>query len=201
MAKALLILSVILMLVTAGLGFATRNKVNELQGSLTESKRSLQTANTSLSSAKAAQKAAEDNLKTAQETLTTRESELSASKSEMGSLTQKLTEATQAVDARTQELTALQEQLKNMNTGDGTTPVNAEEVGMKVNQLNAALAKAETDLAEAQQVQATLTRRTEEAEGKLASLQQQVRGYQEKVTQAGIKAASSLTTLAGTSSC
>jgi myosin heavy subunit len=187
MAKALLILSVILMLVTAGLGFATRNKVNELQGSLTDTKRNLQTANTSLSSAKAAQKTAEENLRTAEESLKTREGELATTKSEMGSLTQKLTEATQAVEARTQELTALQDQLKNMSPGETGTAVDAEGIAQKVNQLNAALAKAETDLAEAQQVQATLTRRTEEAESKLASVQQQVRGYQEKITQTGIQ--------------
>jgi hypothetical protein len=38
MAKALLLLSVVLMLVTAGLGFATKGKISAMQGNLSEAR-------------------------------------------------------------------------------------------------------------------------------------------------------------------
>jgi chromosome segregation ATPase len=105
----------------------------------------------------------------------------------MASLTAKVQEAAAAVEERTKRVTELEAQIA---TATGTPNAGGEmntDIGAKMNELNAQLSKAQTELAEARQVQETLQQRADAAEGKLTSTQQQVEAYRRGITTAGLQ--------------
>lgn len=182
MAKALLLLSVVLLLATAGLGFLTRGKVSELQGDLAQTKQSLTTANTTAATAKTAQKRAEDDLATAKSTLEEREATLATQKAEMSTLTRSLADANAAVEAAKVKLAEM-ENLPPAPDGTPQTPMMTPEEAAT---LRAEADRAKTELAEAQQVQITLTQQKDAAEGKVAGLERQVKEYKTNFVQSGL---------------
>ncbi|HEX8311285.1 MAG TPA: hypothetical protein VF614_08215 [Chthoniobacteraceae bacterium] len=182
MAKALLLLSVVLMLVTAGLGFATKGKISTLQGNLSETRQNLTAATASANSAKAAQKRAEEDLTAAKTTIEERETALAAQKAEMQTLTTSLADAKTAADASAKQVTDLEAKLASMTTGNSTNPDPT-----LVNPLQADLDRTKAELAEARQVQETLNARATEAEGKLAGVERQVQEYKTNYVQPGLQ--------------
>ena len=181
MAKALLLLSVVLMLVTAGLGFATKGKISAMQGNLSEARQRLTSADAAASSAKAAQKRAEDDLTAAKATVEEREAALAAQKTEVQTLTTSLADAKTAADASAKQVSDLEAKIASMGTGQEIDPNTTG-----INPLQAELDRTRAELAEARQVQETLNARATEAESKIANAERQVQEYKSGYVQSGL---------------
>ena len=146
MAKILLIISALVIAATAYLGFATKQKVDAIQGDLTEKKKATAQALTDLGKAKSSQKKAEADLDVAKQEVEAKDKDLTAKKGEVDSLTASLT--------KTKEELAIAIAKGTEGTGPGKDPTeNPELVQAKADLQVAkdAKAKAENDLAEAKQ--------------------------------------------------
>ena len=183
MAKILLGVSILLTLLTAGLGFMTRGKVNELQNTVSDSKRSLAAANSSANSAKAAQKQAEDKLAAANAQIDEQAKDVARAKTDVDAINKKLADATEEVARKTKELEDIRTKMQPTNGGPGLTP---EEVAAKVTELQRALQQAQTERDEAVQVKNSLESRVQAAEEKFVAADRQVKEYKGNITRPGI---------------
>jgi len=183
MAKILLGLSIVLTLLTAGLGFMTKNKVEALQGDVKSSKQNLASATASLNSTKATLTKTTDDLTAAKTLVEERDSQIAKQKTDVDAANAKALEATRMAEERGAELASMKVKIEEMT---GKPGVNVEEMATRQTELTAALQKAQTELAEARQVQDTLNARVKEAEDKASASQQQVNAYKGPIIQAGL---------------
>lgn len=183
MARILLILSIILTLATAGLGYMAKQKVDELQASLQTGTRDLRAKTNDLIKTKKELDATTADLTKTKTDLDDRSAELGKAKTELNDTATKLASATALVDAKTKELDDIKAQLKPPGEGPGMT---AEELKIAMETSKADLAKAQSELAEARQVQETLNNRLQEQTSQLAAKEQQVKSYKDVTVRAGL---------------
>ena len=180
MAKILLIISALVIAATAYLGFATKQKVDAIQGDLTEKKKATAQAMTDLGKAKTGQKKAEEELGGVKAEVEAKDKELAAQKSQVDS-------ATAALAKAKEELAAAQESAKNP-TGD--TPVvpapEIEELQKKLQTANDAKVSAENAMAEAKQAADTMSKQLMDEKSKTSVAQSQVRSYKGDYTKPGV---------------
>lgn len=180
MAKILLIISALVIAATAYLGFATKQKVDAIQGDLTEKKKATAQALTDLGKATKSQKKAEDELGGAKAEVEAKDKELTAKKGEVDTINAALAKTKE-------ELAAAQELAKNQTPGAAPTPAaDVEQMQRDLQAAKDAKSKAENDLAEVKQNQDTLTRQLMEEKSKTTAAQTQVRSYKEDFTRPGV---------------
>ena len=183
MAKILLGVSILLTLLTGILGYLTKGKVDDMRENLKTAKQTATTANAKAVKAESELKKVQDELTASNATLADREKEIARQKGEMDEISKKLTTASAAVEEKTKQLGDLQKQIGELPQKPGGTP---EETATQLQRLNADLIKAQTELAEARQVQATLEQQKSEAVDKLQVAQRKVQEYQGPITRAGL---------------
>lgn len=183
MAKILLGISILLMLLTGVLGYMTKGKVEALQGTVKDAKQTASTASAKAAKAEGDLKRVQDELTAATATIADREKETARLKGEVDELTKKINEANKQVEEKTN---ALAEITKKMNEVSGQPGVDPGQLANQVKEMSAQLQKAQTELAEANQVRMTLEEQKRAAEDKVASAEQKVKEYQGPITRAGL---------------
>jgi len=181
MAKILLIISAVITLATAYLGFATKQKVDSLQTSLKDSGNRLNAATADLTRSKTTQKKAEDDLVAAKAAVEEKDAQIAKQKVDVDKAVADLAGATAMVKEKEAEMLKLKESLPKDPTGATT-----EDVAAKMTELQTAKARLEGELAEARQVQETMNAKVQEAQALAAATQRQVQEYKQNVTRPGI---------------
>ncbi len=100
MAKFLLGFSLLLIAVTAYLGFATKGKVEALQGDLKQTKATLRSTQDTLTTTKATLKKTEEDLAATKATLEMREMDITKLKTDLDDTTKKLADAAKMVEEK-----------------------------------------------------------------------------------------------------
>ena len=182
MAKILLIISALVIAATAYLGFATKGKVDALQGDLTTKKNTLIATQADLTKTKGNLKKTEDELVAAKATIEEKDKEVAAKKGEVDKLTSDLSKATTDLDEKTKKLADIQEQLDKRPGVGG----NIDEMIKQVGDLTKAKADLEIKVAELSQVQETLNKQLGDEKSKTVAAETQVRSYKEGYTRPGV---------------
>ncbi len=181
MAKILLIISALVIAATAYLGFATKQKVDALQGELTDKKKAVASLTTDVSKAKGAQKKAEEELVAAKADLEVKEKDLAAKKVEVETITANLTTSA----AKVTELEAKIASLGNpANPSDPA--VDVEKIKGEIAELKTAKSKLESDLAEAMQIKGSLEKNLADERSKATAAQSLVQAYKNDFTKPGV---------------
>ena len=183
MAKILLIISALVIAATAYLGFATKQKVEEVQGQLKEKKATLITTQADLSKTKGTLKKTEDELVAAKATIEEKDKEIIAKKGEIDTIKGELSKVTADLEEKVKKLADIQEQLDKIGKGPGG---NVDEMIKQVGDLTKAKADLEVKVAELAQVQDTLNKQLSDEKSKTAAAEIVVRGYKENITRRGL---------------
>ncbi len=175
MAKILLVISIVISLLTAGLGFMTKAKVDALQSSLTASKNQLGSAQAAEKKAKTDLEKSMEDLTTANKTVETQKGEIGRISGELQTTKTDLDKINQAISAKDKEIAALNEKISGpMTPSSDQPPISPEQVAELQNNLN----KKEAELAELKAVQESLNSRVQESESRLQTAQSEVKRYQ-----------------------
>ena len=179
MAKILLIISALVIAATAYLGFATKGKVDALQGDLTAKKNTLIATQADLTKTKGNLKKTDEELTAAKATIEEKERDIAAKKGEIDKLTTDLKKASD-------ELAAKIEEIAKFTKGPIGEPVDLEKMRAEMD----ALAKAKADLQikvdELTQIQNTLNKQLGDEKSKVATFQNQVIAYKTEYTKPGL---------------
>lgn len=180
MAKILLIISALVIAATAYLGFATKQKVDAMQGDLAQKKSAAQAAQTEAANSKKAQKKAEEDLIAAKAEVDAKNKEVAAKKAEVDKLAADVKKAGD-------DLAAANAELEKMKTaGPAGLPVDVEKMTARIEELTKAKADLEGKVAELTQVQETWNRKVTDATAKATSYESQVKAYKEVFTRQGL---------------
>lgn len=175
MAKILLVISIVISLLTAGLGFMTKAKVDALQSSLASTKSELGTKTSELTKTKTDLNKANEDLTTANKTVETQKGEIGRITGELTTMKTDLEKINQAVSTKDQEIAQLKEQIAKMTQPEpGKEPITPEQVAELRNNLN----KKEAEVAELRALQDSLNARVQETESRLQTAQTEVKRYQ-----------------------
>lgn len=183
MAKILLIISALVIAATAYLGFATKQKVEEVQGQLKEKKTALITTQGQLATTKTSLKKSEDELVAAKATIEEKDKDIAAKKGEIDTIKGDLLKATTDLDEKTKKLAEIQEQLDKIGKGPGG---NIDEMIKQVGDLTKSKADLEVKVAELTQVQDTLNKQLGDEKSKTVSAETQVKAYKQNYTRQGV---------------
>lgn len=184
MAKILLIISALIIAATAYLGFATKQKVETIQGELAEKKKTLIATQGDLSKTKGTLKKTEDELVAAKATIDEKEKDIADKKGQIDKLTSDAAKATAELEESNKQLaqikTAMDELEKNF------AGIKPEELAGKIRDLSEAKTKLESRVAELTQVQETLNKQVMEEKSKSSAAELQVKGYKEEYMKPGV---------------
>lgn len=184
MAKYLLIISAVLIAATAYLGFATKQKIDLLQGDLSKTKSTLAQTQADLKKTKDTLKKTEEELIAAKATIDEKEKDIAAKKVEIDKLSSDLKTAQTDLEEKTKSLAELKAQLDEVLKGTGGD--DPKKLTEAVEKLKSDLAKKETELAEQKQISASLTENLTAEKTKTQSAETQVRGYKENIVRIGL---------------
>ena len=182
MAKILLIISALVIAATAYLGFATKQKVEEVQGQLKEKKTALITTQGQLATTKTSLKKSEDELVAAKVTIEEKDKDIIAKKGEIDGLGAKLKEASDSLAVKTEEL----DKLKIALGGNNDKGPDVEQMKAEFEATKKAKADLEVKVAELTQVQDTLNKQLGDEKSKAASAETQVKAYKQNYTRQGV---------------
>jgi len=184
MARFALILSILIGLGAAFLGFKTKEQAAALQSSLTEAKDSAAAAQSAEKKAKTELAEKTKALDETQAELKTKEEEATKAKTDAQTAISKLKDAEDQAKSNANQLAEIKKQLEDIQgKGPGIDP---KEVAAKIQELTEQKTKLETELAESKQVQQSLQQKADEAQGKVAGLENQIVEYKQNVTRAGL---------------
>lgn len=182
MAKILLIISALVIAATAYLGFATKQKVEEVQGQLKEKKATLITTQATLSKTQGTLTKTQDELVAAKATIEEKDKDIAAKKGEIDGLSSKLKEASDSLTAKTEEL----EKLKIALGGNPDKGPDVEQMKADFEATKKAKADLEVKVAELTQVQDTLNKQLSDEKSKTVSAETQVKAYKQNYTRLGV---------------
>lgn len=182
MAKILLIISALVTAATAYFGFATKQKVESLQGNLKDTSNRLTSTTADLTKAKKERDTEKEQRIAAEATLSERDTLIAKQKGDLDRANSELEKAKADVEARVAEIAKIKTELES----GGVPGVNPAEMAAKVKELQEAKTKLEQDLAEARQVQETLNAKVEEASRQLAGSERQVQEYKQQFVRTGL---------------
>lgn len=171
MSKILLIVATILVLLSAGLSFLTKGKVDTLKTELATSQESDQKKVVEIAKLNEEKKVAAEALATEKAKAETAEAELAASTQALDKAQADLTNASQQLEQAKAEVTALNQRIAEMpttTTEDGTVVASTGPDP----ETQAQLKEAQTQLAEAQQLNDSLTSKVAEMEGQMTALRE-----------------------------
>ena len=180
MAKILLIISALVIAATAYLGFATKQKVEEVQGQLKEKKATLITTQADLSKTKGTLKKTEDELVAAKATIEEKDKDIVAKKGEIDKLTADLKKTSDELAAKIEEIAKF---AKPDATG---APVDLEKMRAEMDALSKSKVELEGRVAELTQVQDTLNKQLSDEKSKTVSAETQVKAYKQNYTRLGV---------------
>jgi peptidoglycan hydrolase CwlO-like protein len=184
MARVLLILSIVLTLVTAGIGFMAKQKVDALQGDLLSSKRDLNATRTTLTKTRTELDGTKKDLADTKQQLDDRSADLAKAKTELDNAQRDLAKANADVEAKTKQMADIQAQLAAIKGSIGE--VSPEQLGTKIKELSDMNTRLSTELAEAKQVQETLNERVRMQEEQVATKQREVDAYRNVTVRQGL---------------
>ncbi len=184
MAKYLLGFALLLIAGTAYLGYETKVKVVALQADIKQTKQTLAATKDKLAKTEATLKATQEELETTKATLADREMQITKLKSDLEDTTKKLADATKALEDKTAEADKYAADLAKIQ--EAFKGINPEEIKAKVQDMEAQLAKNQTELAEMKQVNISLEASKKDTEGKLSSTQRVVQEYKQEISKPGL---------------
>ena len=182
MAKILLIISALVIAATAYLGFATKQKVDTIQGDLRDTKKTLAITQADLSKTKNTLKKTEEELVAAKADIEVKEKDIATKKGEIDSLEAKLKETTDNLTAKTDEL----EKLKLILTKPGEGTVDVEQMKKDVEEMKRSKADLEVKVAELTQIQETLNKKLTDETLKTVAAETQVKAYKTEYMKPGV---------------
>ncbi|MEI8341069.1 MAG: hypothetical protein WCH43_05970, partial [Verrucomicrobiota bacterium] len=174
MPKILLVISIVLIAVSAGLGFMTMGKKAALRQDLVASEAAKKTAQDDTAKAQGDLKASKAQLASAAEEIKTTKSDLSTAQDEARSGKTKIADLQTQLDAANQKIAS------QSSTGPSTEPA-AE------NPLAGKLKESEAKVAELEQVNQTMTTKVTEAEGKAKSMEGELAHYKGQARAKGLE--------------
>lgn len=184
MSKILLILSIVMILGSAVLGFLTKGKVTNLRGEIQSQKDMNSNLQSSLAKAKEEKDAAVATLSPAQEAAQAAENALNQMKDELAKAKSDLDAANQLVKEKEDAISKMSRVGPEAVSTDGE--MLAPEAG-EVDTLRQQLSDAQAQLAEAQQVNATLQSRVSSADSQVSTLRHEVQRRERQQLAAGLQ--------------
>ena len=182
MARVLLILSIVLTLVTAGLGFVAKQKVDALQSDMLGMRRDLKATTATLTKTRTDLDGAKKDLADTKQQLDERVADLAKAKTDLDAAQRDLATAKADVEAKTKELATIRETMPAV----GGEQLSAAQISERMAQKDKELADAKTALAEAQQVADTLNDRVRVQEEQIATKTREVAAYRNVTVQQGL---------------
>ena len=184
MARVLLILSIVLTLVTAGLGFVAKQKVDALQSDMLGVKRDLSATKATLTKTRTELDGTKKDLADTKQQLDERVADLAKAKTELDNAQRDLAKANADVEAKTKEMAAIQAQMKALEGSVGDVPVN--QLAAKIKELSDSNTRLTTELNEAKQVADTLNERVRAQEEQIATKTREVDAYRNVTVRQGL---------------
>lgn len=175
MARLFLILSIVIGLGAAFLGYKATEQAKALQTDLSDTKTTLATTKDKLKKTEGELADTKKTLEETQATLKKTEDDLTAAKTAADMAKADLAKAEAAAKDAEQKLAALQGDFDKMKTEIGD--VKPAELAAKIKDLNDAKAKLETELAESKQVQESLKKKADDAEAQFAAKDRAIAEY------------------------
>ncbi len=182
MAKILLVISIVITLLTAGLGYMTKTKVADLQTNLSKAKDDLQVAKNTAETAKKDLSKAKEELTAANKAADEAKQKLTAAETERDEAKKKADQLNQDIEQRNTQIAELNKQLEGMKNPTVVDPV----ANPQVVELEEKLKRAVAERDELKAVQDTLNNRVREADERLQTAQAAVRRYESGVTRQGL---------------
>lgn len=183
MAKILLVISIVITLLTAGLGYMTKTKVADLQTNLSKTKDDLQVAKNNVETAKKDLSKAKEELTAANKAADEAKQKLTAAETERDEAKKKADQLNQDIEQRNTQIAELNKQLEGMKN----PAVGADEAtSPKVVELEEKLKRAVAERDELKAVQDTLNNRVREADERLQTAQAAVRRYETGIVRQGL---------------
>ncbi|MDB6155072.1 MAG: hypothetical protein JWL90_3525 [Chthoniobacteraceae bacterium] len=179
MAKLLLGFSLLFIVLTGGLSFMTKTKVDALQSTLKDTKGTLATTKSTLTKTEGSLKSTQGELTAAKTTIDENSKEIAKQKSDLTAATESLKTAQADVLAKSNEV----EELKKLQVVNPAVPGGPD---INVTELQDKLAKAQTALAEAEALRATFEKQKQDAEEKLVGSQREVKSYKDQTVANGL---------------
>lgn len=176
MAKILLVISIVITLLTAGLGFMTKAKVDNLQSTLSSTKNELSSTKGTLESTKKDLTKTKDDLTAANKAVDEAKQKLTAAETDLQKANEQAKQLASDIEARNKQIEEL-----NVKIADAGGKPSGEPGAQKseiVVQLEEQLKRASAERDELKAVQETLNNRVTEAEGRLHSAETTVKRYQ-----------------------
>ena len=183
MAKILLIISALVIAATAYLGFATKQKVDAIQGELSSKKKTLIATQADLTKTKATLKKTDDELVAAKADIEVKEKDIAAKKGEIEKIGAELKQASDSLAAKTEEL----DKIKIAMSGEpGAGAVDVEQLKKDFEEMKRSKAETESRVAELMQVKDTLTKQLGDEKSKTVAATTQVEAYKKEYTKPGV---------------
>lgn len=174
----------VLGLVTAFLGWRTKEQATELQGKLKDANSSLTTAKSQLTAAQKERDETKKSLEETQATLKQKEEEVVNAKAAADKAKADLTKAMVDVEEKTKTLTDIQTQLDALRAEIGN--IKPSELAAKIKELTDAKNKADSDLAEAKAIAESATARYNELSTSVAQKDQTIKEYKDNYVRQGL---------------
>jgi septal ring factor EnvC (AmiA/AmiB activator) len=186
MARVLIILSIIIGLGSAFLGWKIKEQADALQLDLKNTKSTLASTQQKLKKTEAELTETKATLEATQATLKKTEEDLTNTKGELATAKADLEKTKGELDEKTRSMTALQDQLKALEATLGAFGGSPEAIGAKIKELAETKAKLEIEVNEAKQVQESLNQRVAALEGEVQTKESTIVAYKNKLVQPGL---------------
>ncbi|MHA3770644.1 hypothetical protein ACXR0O_03790 [Verrucomicrobiota bacterium sgz303538] len=183
MAKILLVISIVITLLTAGLGFMTKTKVDSLQSTLSQTKTDLSSTKSQLDNTKKDLTKTKDDLTAANKQIDDTKQKLTAAETERDEAKKKADDLNGQIAAREKTIAELEDKLKGTSPDKPGVPgLTAEQAAELQEQLKRAVAERD----ELKAVQDTLNQRVQEADQRAQVAQSTIKRYELGVARQGL---------------
>jgi flagellar motility protein MotE (MotC chaperone) len=184
MVRSVLILAIVVALGSAFLGWRTKEQAEALQGDLKSTKNTLGTTQSKLSKTEKDLTETKGTLEQTQATLTQTTTDLTNARGELATVKTDYEKAKADVEEKTQKLAQITAELdKVKGTFENVDPA---QIAVKIKEMSEANTRLTTELAEAKQVQETLSNRAQELEGQVTAKENVIQSYKQNITRAGL---------------
>jgi DNA repair exonuclease SbcCD ATPase subunit len=179
MPKIFLIAAVVLLLLSAGLGFLNKGKLSEKQLALSNATAAQTAAQADARRAAAAQKKAEQGLSDATAKMTDLQGTLASATKQVSDLTAQEDDIKKSVADKDAQIAQLNDKIKTLGTGPAAPAANPA--------LDSQLTEAKTQLAELNSVKDTLTSQLKITQSELAGAQKQIQDRESLAAMNGLR--------------
>ncbi len=186
MAKQLpLVIAIVVMLLTAGVGFLTKSKVTTVQGNLSKTRSDLTTTRGSLDRKTSELKKTTEDLTAANKTVEDQKEQLTTATQERDTAKKAAEDATGQLADRDKQIADLKKEKEDLVTKIGG-PGNGEDLTAKVAQMQAQLSANQTALAEKEKLVDDLTTKSKTEQSQLQTANSELRRYRDNIAVHGI---------------